>query len=92
MNTTTKEKPFLLANAHEFVGAKVAVTGWVDIDQVQVNVFGEVSRWRKPGHCDPESARNGHYDGTLLTAFTWSRSCHTSRRMRVCDLTMATTR
>jgi len=69
MNTTTKDKPFLLANAHEFVGAKVAVTEWVDIDQVQVNVFGEVSRWRKPGHCDPESARKGPYGGTLLHGF-----------------------
>ena len=69
MNTTTQEKPFLLANAHEFVGTKVAVTDWVDIDQVQVNVFGEVSRWRKPGHCDPEYARKGPYGGTLLHGF-----------------------
>jgi acyl dehydratase len=69
MTATTDEQPLLLKNAHEFTGTQIAVTDWVDIDQVQVNVFGEVSRWRKPGHCDPESARKGPYGGTLIHGF-----------------------
>ncbi|MDP6472160.1 MAG: MaoC/PaaZ C-terminal domain-containing protein [Pseudomonadales bacterium] len=69
MNTTTEDKPLLLTNIHELVGRTIAVTDWVDIDQIQVNVFGEVSRWHKPGHCDPEHGRKGPYGGTLIHGF-----------------------
>ena len=44
----------LLSQAEEHVGQKLGVSDWVFIDQTQVNVFGEVTRWRTPGHCDPE--------------------------------------
>ena len=39
------------------------------IDQTQVNVFAEVTRWRTPGHCDPEYASNTKYGGTLIHGF-----------------------
>jgi len=65
----TTRKSFLLANAKEFIGSSLGISQWVSIDQVQVNIFGEVSRWRKPGHCDPESARKGPYGGTLIHGF-----------------------
>ena len=51
------------------IGKPLGVSNWVTIDQVQVNIFGEVSRWRKPGHCDPESAKDGPYGGTLMHGF-----------------------
>ena len=69
MTTAVVDKPFLLTNAHEWVGESIGVSDWVGIDQVQVNVFGEVSRWHKPGHCDPEYARKGPYGGTLIHGF-----------------------
>ena len=62
-------KVFLLSNAEDFIGKSLGVSNWVTIDQVQVNIFGEVSRWRKPGHCDPESAKDGPYGGTLMHGF-----------------------
>ena len=62
-------EPFLLSNAAQFVGRSLGTSGWVRIDQIQVNVFGEVSRWRKPGHCDPEAAKAGPYGGTILHGF-----------------------
>ena len=34
-----------LANVHEYVGQEIGQTDWLDIDQMQVNVFGEVTRW-----------------------------------------------
>jgi acyl dehydratase len=61
--------PFLLSNAEVHVGKPLGISGWVDIDQIQVNIFGEVSRWRKPGHCDPETAKNSVYGGTLIHGF-----------------------
>ncbi len=60
---------FLLSNAREHIGENLGVSDWVDIDQVQVNVFGEVSRWRTPGHCDPEYAKTTRYGGTLMHGF-----------------------
>jgi acyl dehydratase len=66
---TTRHPPFLLTNAQDFVGKQLGVSSWVAIDQIQVNIFGEVSRWRKPGHCDPESAKEGPYGGTLIHGF-----------------------
>ena len=61
--------PFLLSTAHERLGDKLGVSDWVFIDQVQVNVFGEVTRWRTPGHCDPEYAKTTRYGGTLIHGF-----------------------
>ena len=69
MNTTTADRPFLLSDARERIGEKLGVSDWVFIDQIQVNVFGEVTRWRTPGHCDPEFARKGPYGGTLMHGF-----------------------
>ena len=37
----------LLSNVHEHIGQEVAVTDWVALDQMQVNIFGEVTRWAK---------------------------------------------
>lgn len=68
MNETDKP-PFLLKTAHERLGEKLGVSDWVFIDQVQVNVFGEVTRWRTPGHCEPEYAKNTRYGGTLMHGF-----------------------
>ena len=60
---------FYLSGAAESIGQKLGVSPWVDIDQIQVNVFGEVTRWRTPGHCDPEYAKSTPYGGTLLHGF-----------------------
>ncbi len=60
---------FLLSNADEFIGKPLGTSNWVHIDQIQVNIFGEVSRWAKPGHCDPETAKKGVYGGTLIHGF-----------------------
>ena len=62
-------EPFLLANAHEHIGENLGVSDWVFIDQVQVNVFGEVTRWRTPGHCDPDYAKKGPYGGPIIHGF-----------------------
>jgi len=69
MTTTTAARPFLLADASERIGEQLGVSDWVSIDQIQVNVFGEVTRWRTPGHCEPEYARKGPYGGTLMHGF-----------------------
>ncbi len=62
-------QPFLLANADAHIGKPLGISDWVTIDQIQVNIFGEVSRWRKPGHCDPETAKDSPYGGTLIHGF-----------------------
>ena len=49
MSSLTADRPFLLAKARERIGEKLGVSNWVFIDQTQVNVFGEVTRWRTPG-------------------------------------------
>lgn len=64
-----ESKPFLLATARDRIGEPLGVSDWVFIDQVQVNVFGEVTRWRTPGHCEPEYARKTRYGGTLMHGF-----------------------
>lgn len=69
MNAPPVQDPFLLAEAHERLGEKLGTSDWVFIDQTQVNVFGEVTRWRTPGHCEPEIAKRGPYGGTLLHGF-----------------------
>jgi acyl dehydratase len=63
------DRPFLLSQARERIGEKLGVSDWVFIDQTQVNVFGEVTRWRTPGHCEPEIAKQGPYGGTLIHGF-----------------------
>ena len=63
------DSPFLLATAEQWIGHKLGVSDWVFIDQFQVNIFGEVTRWRVPGHCDPEYARSTPYGGTLIHGF-----------------------
>lgn len=60
---------FLLKTARTRIGEALGTSDWVSIDQVQVNVFGEVTRWRTPGHCDPEYARTTPYGGTLMHGF-----------------------
>ena len=67
MGETTE--PLRLADADGRLGEKLGVSDWVSIDQVQVNVFGEVTRWRTPGHCDPEYAKTTRYGGTLIHGF-----------------------
>lgn len=60
----------LLTNVHEYIGQQVAITDWVELDQMQVNVFGEITRWSKPGHNDPEWAKeHSPYGGTLVHGF-----------------------
>ena len=61
--------PFRLATAGQRLGEKLGVSPWITIDQTQVNIFGEVTRWRTPGHCDPEHAKRTPYGGTLLHGF-----------------------
>jgi hypothetical protein len=75
----SNRKPFRLIDIPEFVGQSLGVSDWVDIDQVQVNIFGEVTRWAKPGHCNPEYGKTTplwgnldswlSYGGTMLIFF-----------------------
>ncbi|MDZ7686058.1 MAG: MaoC/PaaZ C-terminal domain-containing protein [Gammaproteobacteria bacterium] len=52
------------------MGREVAVTDWVELDQMQVNIFGEITRWAKRGHNDPEWAReHSPHGGTLVHGF-----------------------
>ena len=69
MTTATENPPFYLHNAQSRLGEKLGISDWVFIDQTQVNVFGEVTRWRTPGHCDPEFAKTTRYGGTLIHGF-----------------------
>jgi len=60
----------LLSNIHEHIGKQVALTEWVELDQMQVNIFGEITRWPKRGHNDPEWAEaHSPYGGTLVHGF-----------------------
>lgn len=62
-----------LTNAHEFIGQEIGVTDWVDVDQLQVNVFGEVTRWRTWMHCDQErSRRESPYGDTIAHGFFYA--------------------
>ena len=60
---------FMLVGSERLVGKKLGISPWVFIDQTQVNVFAEVTRWRTLGHCDPEYASNTKYGGTLIHGF-----------------------
>ena len=62
-------KIFKLADLERLTGKSLGVSPWVFIDQTQVNIFAEVTRWRTPGHCDPEYASNTKYGGTLIHGF-----------------------
>ena len=60
----------LLATIHKHIGQEVAVTDWVELDQMQVNIFGEVTRWPKRGHNDREWAEaHSPWGGTLVHGF-----------------------
>ncbi len=60
----------LLSNAHEFVGREIGLTDWLDIDQMQVNIFGEVTRWPTWMHNDRDrAARESPYGGTIIHGF-----------------------
>lgn len=60
----------LLTNIHEHIGKEVAVTDWVELDQMQVNIFGEITRWAKRGHNDAEWAKeHSPWGGTLVHGF-----------------------
>lgn len=59
-----------LSNAHEFVGQEIGVSDWLELDQMQINVFGEVTRWRTWMHCDQErSRRESPYGDTIVHGF-----------------------
>ena len=64
-----RDVTFTLAGSEVLVGKRLGISPWVFIDQTQVNVFAEVTRWRTPGHCDPEYASNTKYGGTLIHGF-----------------------
>jgi acyl dehydratase len=66
---TTITRPFLLSTACERIGEKLGISDWVFIDQMQVNLFGELTHWRTPGHCDVEYAKTTRYGGTLMHGF-----------------------
>ncbi len=52
------------------VGTELGVSEWVEIDQMQVNIFGEVTRWNKWMHADRERAeREGPFGGSLMHGF-----------------------
>jgi acyl dehydratase len=70
-----KAKQFLLTNANEFVGESLGVSEWVDIDQEQVNIFGKVTHWEKPGHVDPDYGKATPYGGTLIHGFHMVALC-----------------
>ena len=61
---------FTLANAHTFVGTEMALTDWVFVDQIQVNVFGEVTRWTPWMHSDPVRCEaESPYGGAIMHGF-----------------------
>ena len=64
-----RDVTFTLAGSEGLVGKRLGISPWVFIDQTQVNVFAEVTRWRTPSHCDPGYASNTKYGGTLLHGF-----------------------
>ena len=60
----------LLSNVHEYVGQELGLTDWLDIDQIQVNIFGEVTRWPTWMHNDRDrAARESPYGGTIIHGF-----------------------
>jgi hypothetical protein len=46
------------------------VTRPINSAMVQVNIFGKVTRWRTPGHRDPEQAKKGLTAERCCAAFT----------------------
>ena len=64
-----RDVTFTLAGSDGLVGKRLSISSWVFMDQTKVNVFAEVTRWRTPGHCDPEYASNTKYGGTLIHGF-----------------------
>ena len=64
-----RDVTFMLAGSEGLVGKRLGISPWVFIDQTQVNVFAAVTRWRTPGHCDPEYASKTKFGGTLIHGF-----------------------
>ncbi len=61
---------FLLSNADQFVGQEIALTDWLNIDQDQVDRFGEVTRWAPWMHTAPDRCeKESPYGGTLVHGF-----------------------
>ena len=61
----------LLANAHDFIGQEIGVTDWIDVDQMQINVFGEVTRWRTWTNSDQQRPRReGPHGDTIVHGFS----------------------
>ena len=59
-----------LANVHEYVGQEIGQTDWLDIDQMQGNIIGEVTRWPTWMHNDRDrAARESPYGGTIIHGF-----------------------
>ena len=59
-----------LTNVHEYVGQEIGLSDWLDIDQMQVNIFGEVTRWPTWMHNDRDrAARESPYGGTIIHGF-----------------------
>ena len=59
-----------LANVNVYVGKEIGLTDWLDIDQMQVNIFGEVTRWPTWMHNDRDrAARESPYGGTIIHGF-----------------------
>jgi len=60
----------LLKTIHEHIGRETILTDWVFIDQMQVDIFGKVTRWFNQGHNDPEWAEEySPHGGTLVHGF-----------------------
>ena len=60
----------LLRTIHERIGKEEVITDWVFIDQMQVDIFGKVTRWYNRGHNDPNWAEEfSPHGGTLLHGF-----------------------
>jgi hypothetical protein len=41
-----------LSNADKYIGAEIGLTEWLELDQMQVNIFGEITRWPTWMHTD----------------------------------------
>ena len=49
---------------------EIGLSEWLDIDQMQVNIFGEVTRWPTWMHNDRDrAARESPYGGTIIHGF-----------------------
>ena len=59
-----------MEHCERLVGQKIARTDWIDIDQMQVNILGEITRWPTWMHNDRDrAARESPYGGTIIHGF-----------------------